>query len=203
MPRYQLIVILVFLLISCHKEQIATELQYDSLSLDTIPVTNDTIPVGPSTDITPCSIWQGHVVAFVDTLAGGFVELTLISLKDWDKIYSAHSSSANFDTIVRNYAEGNIDQWSIPSETLARRLKSTYTDNPSNNLLHSLNNLLRTISADTIASVKGSQTVRYLCEECTKTYSYHINTNVTNAGASTKYRLRLVRTYRLLTKNKQ
>lgn len=68
MARRHLIVVLVFLLVACHKEQIVPESQYDSSSLDTIPVTNDTIPVGPSADVTPCSIWQGHVVAFVDIL---------------------------------------------------------------------------------------------------------------------------------------
>ncbi len=175
---------------------------------DTMPLVSDTIPIGPddpvdppapdtSSIVIPCSVWQGHVVAFVDTLSSGTIELTLLSLVDYDKIYSANSTSANFDTLVRNYQEYDLTQWHIPTEAEARRLKAAYNDNDSS--LSRLNAIFRSQESDTIASVKGTQTVRYLCQEATKTYSHHLNSNVTNAGASTKYRLRLVRTYRLST----
>lgn len=199
----------VFLLIlfeSCKKDEQAF---FDNPS-DTIPLVTDTIPLGPddpvdppSTDttirITPCSLWQGHVVAIVDTLAGGAIELTLVSLVDYDKIYSASSTSANFDTLVRNYQEYDLSGWRIPTESEVRRLKAAYNDSDSS--LLRINALFRSQEADTIASVKGSQAVRYLCQDATKTYSHHTGTNVTNADSNTKYRLRLVHTYRLATKH--
>lgn len=184
---------LITLLIACHKEP-------DLPQTPSAPHTDitDTIPNPDTTaTISPCSIWQGHLVALVDTLAGGYIELTLISQKDWDKIYSANSATPNFDTLVRNYSESDLADWAIPTETQARRLKKTYTDDTANNTLRHLNAILSTLAADTIATTKGSQTVRYLCQEATKTYSFHHNTNVTTAGASTKYHLRLVRTVKL------
>lgn len=98
--------LIMLLLASCKKDEPlpsgTTEADTPS---DTIPLVSDTVPLGPddpvdppSTDttisVTSCSLWQGHVVAFVDTLSGGTIQLTLVSLVDYDKIYSA-----NFDTL--------------------------------------------------------------------------------------------------------
>lgn len=108
MTRF-LIVCFALLLISCHKESIVPLAPIDPSSIDTIPIISDTIPLEPddpidppadtTIHITPCSLWQGHVVALVDTLAGGTIQLTLVSLVDYDKIYSASSTSSNFDTL--------------------------------------------------------------------------------------------------------
>lgn len=209
MYKTLLLPLFVLLLISCQKEAIDPLSPTDPTPIDTIPIVSDTVPLGPdgpidppadtTIHITPCSLWQGHVVAFVDTLAGGTIELILVSLVDYDKIYSASSTSANFDTLVRNYQEYDISDWHIPTESEARRLKSAYNDSDSS--LSRINALFRSQDADTIASVKGAQAVRYLCQDATKTYSHHTVTNVTNAGSSTKYRLRLVHTYRRTTKH--
>ena len=192
MTRF-LIACFALLLISCHRESSEPMPPADEPPSDTILLVTDTVLLGPddsvdppSTDttisVTSCSIWQGHVVAFVDTLAGGTIQLTLVSLVDYDKIYSASSTSANFDTLVRNYQEYDLSGWRIPTEAEARRLKAAYNDSDSS--LSRINALFRSQDADTIASVKGSQAVRYLCQDATKTYSHHMGTNVTNAGSS-------------------
>lgn len=187
-----LIWVVVWLSVSCSKDTIVSDTPSDTIFADTVPLISDTL-----LEIKPCSIWQGHVVAFVDSIAGGYVDLTLISLRDWDKIYSANSPNANFDTIVHTYAENELSQWSIPTETQARRLKASYNDDSTCNTLVSLNSVLQSIHADTIATVKGAQKIRYLCQEAIKSFSHRAGTNVTNAGVSTKYHLRLVNVVRL------
>ena len=191
-----LILVVVWLSVSCSKDTIIPDTPSDTVSADSVPEVRDTL-----TMVAPCSIWQGHVVVFVDTVAGGYMDLTLISLRDWDKIYSANSPNANFDTIVRMYAENGISQWSIPTETQARRLKASYNDDSTRNTLIPLNSVLQSVQADTIATVKGAQKIRYLCQEATKSYSHGAGTNVTNAGVSTKYHLRLVNVVRLSSKD--
>lgn len=193
-----LILAVVWLSVSCSKDTIVSDTPSDTIFTDTVPLISDTL-----LEIKPCSIWQGHVVAFVDSIAGGFVDLTLISLRDWDKIYSANSPNANFDTIVRTYAENELSQWSIPTEAQARQLKASYNDDSTRNTLVPLNSVLQSIHADTIATVKGAQKIRYLCQEATKSYAHCVGTNVTNAGVSTKYHLRLIKIVRMPLKRPQ
>lgn len=137
MTRF-LIACFALLLISCHKESIEPMPPAVAPPSDTIPLVSDTIPLGPDDPIdppadttiriTPCSLWQGHVVALVDTLSGSTIELTLVSLVDYDKIYSAISTSANFDTLVHNYQEYD---------------ESIYTNHHRTQVEHNLNYLRR------------------------------------------------------------
>lgn len=64
----------------------------------------------------------------MDTLADSTLELTLVSLMDYDKVYSASSTSANFDTLVRNYQEYD---------------ESIYTNHHRTQVEHNLNYLRR------------------------------------------------------------
>lgn len=201
--RILLILLLLLVVLSCSKETTANSAEWttepaDSISLnDTViqadtTIRRDTITIIDTTEITPCSIYQGHLVVFVDTAAEDAILLTFISLSDWDKVHSANSSSPSFDTLINNYSEQDLAEWHIPTESEARRLKTCYNDSDSS--LIRLNTLLRTLNSDTIALRKGSQYARYLCQEATKSFSFHTPSNVTNAGASTTYHLRLLHT---------
>ena len=137
-------------------------------------------------------IFDSHFVIFIDSLSPRVAELTLLSLKDWSKIYSSlseeHPTQAT-DTAAR-YIEFGLVGWSIPSETLARRMKSDIDP-------EAINAKLAAVYADEFHIKDGSSNARYLCEEATKTFSLAESTKITTAGAKTKYHLRLVKTQRV------
>ena len=135
--------------------------------------------------------WDGHFVIFTDSLSPQVAELTLLSRSEWKSILSANSSDSTQATdTATHYIEYTLTDWTIPTEAQARRMKSDL--DPSD-----LNAHLKALSLDTMRTKSGSSNARYLCEEATKTFSLAENSNITSAGAKTKYRLRLLTTQRV------
>lgn len=182
-----------------------TDMINDSFSFG--PGKNDDTPGSSTTPATPStsdnetfyvnsfpeedgSIWNGHVVAFVD-IDGNKCNAMLISLKDWYDVYSAYHAT-EFDmakNYANNYSESGLSGWTIPNEDEGTLLSSTYC---SDSNLSILNGLITECKGDKIYKVLESKNVRYLCENATKTYSF-ANTTKSAAGASVKYHLRLIK----------
>lgn len=137
-------------------------------------------------------IFDSHFVLFIDSLSPRVAELTLLSLKDWSKVYSSNSEDypTQATDTATNYIEFDLPDWTIPTESLARRMKRDLDQ-------EAMNAKLAAIYADEFHIKDGSSNARYLCEEATKTFSLAPNTNITAAGAKTKYHLRLVKTQRI------
>lgn len=139
----------------------------------------------------PYECFDGHFVIFVDSLSKSVAELTLLSLSDWDKIMSANSDKPNeASDIAIRYDEFGLTGWMIPSETMARKMKEQLSTDD-------MNVELAAMYGDEVHVTDGSSNARYLCEKAEKSFSFAGNTKITNAGAKTKYRLRLVHTIRV------
>lgn len=139
------------------------------------------------------SIFQGHVVALVDSVSPQKARLTLLSLWDWNSLPSANN--AEQPTLALDmaaaYIEGDLEHWSIPSKIQAQALKAAYDETS----LDTLNRLFRSLNAMEILIENGSSNVRYLCEEASKSFCFKSGTAISNAGsASHDYHMRLVRT---------
>jgi len=136
--------------------------------------------------------WDGHLVIFADSLSPHVAELTLLSLADWDKILSANGSDRPTEAAdtAAAYTEFGLNNWAIPTETQARKMKSELD-------VDVINDKLTQLFGDEIHVKDGSENARYLCEEAQKSFSMAQNTNITQAGAKTKYRLRLVKLQRV------
>lgn len=135
--------------------------------------------------------YDGHFVIFVDSLSENVAELTLLSLTDWNKMMSANSDQPNeaLNTAIQ-YDEFGLDGWMIPSGAMARRMKSDLN-------IETMNSELGLMYGDEIQVTEGSSNARYLCDEATKTFSFAENTKISNAGAKTKYHLRLIHLQRV------
>ncbi|MCQ2330258.1 MAG: hypothetical protein MJZ93_06865 [Paludibacteraceae bacterium] len=166
----------------------------DSIPLDWKGVSDSLIFPGiPFVNRWPAQYecFDGHFVIFVDSLSNSVAELTLLSLSDWDKIMSANGDKPDdASDIAIRYDEFGLTGWMIPSETLARKMKEGLN-------VDDMNVELATMYGDEIHVTDGSSNARYLCEEAEKTFSFAENTKITNAGAKTKYRLRLVHAIRI------
>lgn len=169
--------------------------------VDSISIELDN-PVGLDSLVTPGMLvvnrwpmqyecFDGHFVIFADSLSPKVAELTLMSLTDWSKIMSSYSETpeAASDTAA-HYVEFGLAGWTIPTETMARRMKDELTSDE-------MNVELAAMYGDEIRVTEGSSNARYLCEKAEKTFSFAENTKITKAGAKTKYRLRLVQTIRV------
>lgn len=168
----------------------------DSISLDwsdTAYIDSLVTPDMPLVNRWPMQYecFDGHFVIFTDSLSPRVAELTLMSLTDWAKIMSSYSETpeAASDTAA-HYVEFGLAGWTIPTETMARRMKDELTSDE-------MNVELAAMYGDEIRVTEGSSNARYLCEEAEKTFSFAENTKITKAGAKTKYRLRLVRIIRV------
>lgn len=72
---------------------------------------------------------------------------------------------------------------------------------PSTPSFESLNALLFTLEASELHLTDGATSVRYLCEDATRTFSFVPGTTISAAGTkATSYRLRLVKSLRLKLK---
>lgn len=168
----------------------------DTISIeldDTVPVDSLITPGMPLVNRWPMQYecFDGHFVIFADSLSSRVAELTLMSLTDWAKIMSAYSETPEVasDT-AKCYTEFGLAGWTIPTETMARRMKEELSPDE-------MNVELAAMYGDEVHVTDGSSNARYLCEEAEKTFSFAENTKITKAGAKTKYRLRLVHTIRV------
>lgn len=152
------------------------------------------------------SMWNGHLVAYVYADDGTSaildedeltdresVNLLLLSLNEWTGVVSAnHEDDPEAAiTIARDYTEGDLSGWKIPTSAEAKNLKSLYS--ATNETLTSLNATLETNGGTSIVPLDAKgENLRYLCEDATYTYAWKTSASLTKAGATVKYSLRLV-----------
>lgn len=140
------------------------------------------------------------------------------------------SSPTLATTIAQGYQEYDLANWRIPTAAEAKALKAAYSPalskgavlgsivsesssssgpvlgdsvcgSPSTPSFESLNALLFTLEASELHLTDGATSVRYLCEDATRTFSFVPGTTISAAGTkATNYRLRLVKSLRLKLK---
>ncbi|MCQ2067428.1 MAG: hypothetical protein MJY65_07245 [Bacteroidaceae bacterium] len=147
----------------------------------------DAIPTG-------CTIWNEHVVAYVEDRTETTATLVLLSLSDFGDMTSASNEATpgKASGAAHDYVEYGMSGWSIPTADQARTLNEAY-------LADNLADIIKAAEGDAVVLTddKGSN-VRYLCEDAAKTYTFLSGNKILNAGASAKnYRLRLVRRVRV------
>lgn len=145
----------------------------------------------------PFSVWNGHVVMAVEPNESdpAKVNVVLLSKSDRVGVPSAFNESASFtaDDYAKAYSEGDLKEWTIPTEAEARMLYNLYSENAD-----AIDAALSAADADPISTTdEAGKNVRYLCENAEKTFSFKVNT-VLPAGKTVKdYRLRLLSTVTL------
>ena len=115
-----------------------------------------------------------------------------LSLMEWTDVVSAanEGNPKQAVEIAAEYTEGGLTGWRIPTAEEAKELKNLY----GGTKLTSLNEALQTLGGTPLSEVdEKNNTVRYLCEDGLKSFSFANNTTVSNAGAKASYHLRLVR----------
>ncbi len=172
---------------------------------DSIQISLDYIPA-PLFEVTKlpgnCTIWQNHLVAWVDTLTETEATATLLSLYEWGNMPSAnHTTYPDMAQQTANdYLEGDLSNWSIPTSDQAKRLKVLYaTDMPQ---YRNLNELLRSLVGDVMVEKNGNDNARYLCDEDKKTFSLVPGTSISAGGTKAQYyHLRTMKVIRLAIKD--
>lgn len=112
------------------------------------------------------------------------------ALHDYYPVMSAYAAPELLAEYVATYTEGDLKNWRIPTEDEARFMKEIFATTSiadKTSPTYWLNIALANIQADLLDT-----SMRYLCEDGTKTFRFYPNTNITKAGSKTKYRLRLV-----------
>ena len=139
------------------------------------------------------SILDGHVVALVSNETETSADVLLLSLTENIKVPSANAEqNANESiSIASQYSENGLTGWSIPTKEEATILKTTY----GGANLSIINNVLETAGGTLISAVEDNGgNARYLCENSKYTFTFNgTSSSITQAGASVKYRLRLVK----------
>ena len=128
------------------------------------------------------SVWNNHFVMAVTTNdAQTEAELLLLALRDWEV------SMSEIETKIAEYEEKGLTDWRIPTE---EELKSLATLLGDASVLSSINSTLGTIYGDKFSTTKSEA---YFCGDATRFVT--MKTAATgNTSASSKYRLRLVKT---------
>lgn len=142
-------------------------------------------------------IWNGHIVAYADS-TDSECNVVLVSLKEWEGVYSQYNADHSTDavTIASDYEEGGLTGWTIPTKDEATMLRNIY--GVTSNLTILNNNITQTGGTALSVIDSSSKNVRYLCESATYTYNLKTSSSVLAAGATVKYRLRLVKELKLI-----
>jgi len=114
-----------------------------------------------------------------------------ISLIEWTDLVSAKNEEnpTLATSIAAEYIEGELTDWRIPTAEEAKELKSLY----GGDQLAGLNEKLQALGGTPLGDEdEKGESVRYLCEDGLKTFSFASGTTVSNAGAKATYRMRLV-----------
>lgn len=205
--------LLLLLITSCEKIDLtpdATILPDDSSSIltDTLPSEVLMVEAIPA----PCTLWQGHIVALVESINGSSATppfqrgweglITLLSLHEWIDLPSAlHATNPTVaTTLADSYQEYDLTHWRIPTTAQAKALKAacsvTTVPDDSSSDIAGINALLQQAEG-----LPLTPEARYLCEDGTKSFSFAPGTTIATAGKkATTYRLRLVRTLHLKQK---
>lgn len=150
-------------------------------------------PSVPTTDFpTDGDIWKGHVVALADMIDDNSCNLMLISLDEWDNVYSANSEDNYEDavTLAEEYKEDGVNGWRMPTSEEAKRLKDVYAR--ESNFTY-LNKQIEACEGIPLSLTDGSSNARYLCENATCAFGFKSGSTISTAGAKTLYHLRLIK----------
>lgn len=153
--------------------------------------TTTTIPTYTVTQLPQQgTVWNGHVVAYIEENGNAM----LLSLSEWDKMTSAlyEDDPTVAADIARNYVEGDINGWSIPTQEQAKILRTLWgtTEN-----MATMNAAIATAQGTAVMQKDDKNTnVRYLCDNALSTFSFVSGSTITAAGKTVKtYHLRLVK----------
>ena len=144
-----------------------------------------------------CSLWQGHVVAMVGNVTSSEADLLLLALPEEVNVMSKVSDEPDAAAqIAQAYSEYGLTGWHVPTKDEATALRNSYYgDNIS-----AINSKLEEAGGKALTQTDShDKNVRYLCEDALYTYSFATSSDggvlqITKAGATVKYRLRLVKT---------
>lgn len=127
------------------------------------------------------SIWNNHFVMAVTTNdTQTEAELLLLALRDWEV------SMSDIATKIAEYEEKGLTDWRIPTEEEFKSLATSLSDA---SVLSNINTTLSTIYGDKFSTTKSEA---YFCGDATRFVT--MKTAATgNTSASSKYRLRLVK----------
>ena len=130
----------------------------------------------------------------------------LVSLLEWDDIKLNTISADSVRSIARNYSEGDIKGWRIPTKAEAQRIKETYLSaypDYSENLAI-LNSKIEDLGGITLRpwdeTKSSAPTCRYFCSDADSTFAIRSNSTISKAGNTVSYNLRLVRDTTITTK---
>lgn len=141
------------------------------------------------------SVWNGHVVAYVDGS-----NALLLSKEEWTSLTSAlyEADPDVAKNLAYAYKESELSGWAIPTSDEARLLKAAWTtDN-----FDDLNSLFSTVNGKKVSMYEEEKgNARYLCQSARSTFSFAPKSSITAAGATVKtYRLRLVKSVHFIIK---
>lgn len=146
---------------------------------------------------------KDHLVVFKDdTSSPDEVHLTLLSLKEWEGVYSANYSEGKdmAINIASAYKEGTLTGWRIPTQNEAKQLIELYKSTPPyfSEALNSINSKLKILGGDGLHvwEIRDQYPAwRYLCDDGKYSFSLKEGSNITSCvkTSSTTYHLRLVR----------
>ncbi len=147
------------------------------------------------TDIIPssCSIWNGHFVAYSEMNEDETeADVMLLSLNEWDNIASVEYSGSKTESLANSYTENGITGWFVPTSEEVNIMK----DFCGGDNFNTMNNLITSnggIAVTAEGKDANQQSLRYLCDDLQKTYSWKSGSNISNAGLSRTYNLRLIK----------
>lgn len=135
---------------------------------------------------TPCSAWNGHVVATID----GEGNALLFSLNEWGPI----TNIDNEITEILGYTENSLTGWSVPTEEQAQSICNLFRNGGGYNI-STFNDLIMSIDGMSL-KIKNDNS-SYLCSD--KSIEYSLNQkNVRNIRNQDHY-LRLVKPVKFIT----
>ncbi|MBQ8674411.1 MAG: FimB/Mfa2 family fimbrial subunit [Bacteroides sp.] len=159
--------------------------------------TDDTTNTSPTIGELPsaCSVWQGHFVATVTPNSDGSqAEVLLLSLQEWQNAPSEYNTSGYAKSLVNSYSEDDYAGWEIPTKEEAKAIREVC----GNSNLSTTNALLQSIGATPLSDGgkdSNGNTIRYLCEDATATFTWDTATSnsISKAGSKRSYYLRGVK----------
>ncbi|MCF0235337.1 MAG: FimB/Mfa2 family fimbrial subunit [Bacteroidaceae bacterium] len=184
----------------------------DIQSANWLPVVDASFVFGPSAPTPPESpsdgnesttaaptagtIWKGkHFIALVESVSSNSADLVLLSKQNWEGVLSGYNTTDPTDAqyYASQYSEDGLTGWTIPTESEAQQLATTY----GGTTLTTLRDQMRQVGGDPVYDNFEGNNVRYLCAEALSTYSFR-DTKILKAGATVKtYHLRLVKRVRV------
>ena len=131
------------------------------------------------------TLWNGHVVAWVENVSATEEDLVLISREEITGIFASAAVAQ-----ASSYEEDDLIGWSIPTELEARHLMTSF----GGYNIDVLNDLLEIAGGSNVeVSDANGKNIRFICENGAKTYSFGTTSSVTSAGTTVKYSMRLLK----------